>query len=261
VIGPRPKGAPIGDSDRQAADKRAAGEWAAGLVRSGMVVGLGTGSTADHAVRRLAERLRFGDLADVVGIPTSNQVAFRARQLGIPLTTLETHPVIDLTIDGADEVDPCYNLIKGGGGALLREKIVAQASQREVIVVDGTKRSQRLGTRHSLPVEVVDFGWRPEALHLASLGGRVRMRTAADGWPFRTDQGNLILDAELGPIDDPRALADSLLGRAGVVEVGLFCGLVSDLVVATPAGIDHQRTTRQSATWRPDSPNPEVVHP
>lgn len=152
--------------------KRLAAEWAAELVEAGMVLGLGTGSTAVFALRRIAERLAEGSLTDVTGIPTSEGAAATAAELGLPVTSLEEHPVIDLTIDRADEVDPALNLIKGGGGALLREKIVAQASRREVIVVDSSKRSQRLGTHHSLPVEVVQFGCRPEALHLESLGGQ-----------------------------------------------------------------------------------------
>lgn len=200
----------------QDAEKRAAAQRAAGLIRPGMIVGLGSGSTADFALHYLAGRLADGELAAVTGIPTSEKVAVEARRLGVPLTGLDQHPVIDLTIDGADEVDPGWNLIKGGGGALLREKIVAQASRREVIVVDHTKRSPRLGTQHSVPVEVAAFGWRPEALHLEALGATVSLRRGNDGLPFRTDQGNLILDAGFGPIEGIAELAASLLARAGV---------------------------------------------
>ena len=227
-------------SDNRQDQKRAAAEWAADLVCSKMVVGLGTGSTAIFAVRQIAARITEGDLTDVVAIPTSTGVAVTARTLGIPLGDLDQHPVIDLTIDCADEVDPHLNLVKGGGGALLREKIVAQATRREVIVVDAAKCSSRLGTHHLLPVEVVDFGWRPEALYLESLGATVTQRKTADGSVFRTDQHNFILDADLGPIDDPEALVAALLARAGVVEVGLFCGLVSDLVVGTTTGVEHR---------------------
>lgn len=223
--------------------KRVAAEWAAGLVEAGMVVGLGTGSTAVFALRRIAERLAEGSLTDVRGIPTSEGAAATAAELGIPITTLEEHRVIDLTIDGADEVDPCLNLIKGGGGALLREKIVAQASHREVIVVDASKRSPRLGTRHSLPVEVVEFGWCPEALHLESLGAKIIRRATADGPPFRTDQGNFILDCDFGPIEDPEKMELRLIARAGVVAVGLFCGLATDLVIGSHDGVEH-RTRR-----------------
>ena len=222
----------------QDAEKRAAARRAVGLIRPGVVVGLGSGTTADFALHYLAARLDKGELAGIAGIPTSEQIGTEARRLGVPLTDLEAHPVIDLTIDGADEVDPDWNLIKGGGGALLREKIVAQASRREVIVVDHTKCSPRLGTRHSVPVEVAVFGWRPEALHLETLGATVSLRRGRDGSVFRTDQGNLILDAGFGPIEDPAALAASLLSRAGVAEVGLFCGLVSDLIIATPDGVE-----------------------
>ncbi len=205
-----------------------------------MVVGLGTGSTAIIAVRRIAERLGNGTLSDIVAIPSSRVTAAEAASLGIALASLEEHPVIDLTIDGADEVDPSLNLIKGGGGALLREKIVAQASRREVIVVDAAKCSPQLGTRFYLPVEVVDFGWRPEADFLESLGGPATLRRRSDGTALRTDQGNWILDWSHGVVDDPEALEARLLGRAGVVEVGLFCGLTSDLVIGTPTGIEHR---------------------
>jgi ribose 5-phosphate isomerase A len=165
----------------QEAEKRAAAARAAGLVRPGMLVGLGAGTTAGFVLGYLAARLGRGELPGVAGIPTSTTVEAKARRLGIPLTDLQAHPVIDLTIDGADEVDPEWNLIKGGGGALLREKIVAQASRREVIVVDHTKLSPRLGTHHALPVEVVEFGWRPEAAYLECLGAEVSLRRAGMG--------------------------------------------------------------------------------
>jgi ribose 5-phosphate isomerase A len=243
----------------QAASKRRAAESATGLVESGMVVGLGSGTTAEFAVHRLAERLEAGELRDVVGVPTSTVVAKLALALGIPLTDLSAHPTIDLTIDGADEVDPQWNLIKGGGGALLREKIVAQATRREVIVVDDTKLSPRLGTHHRVPVEVVDFGWRPEALHLESLGAKVDLRSTAGGSPFRTDGGNFILDADMGPLDDPAGVAASLMQRAGVVEVGLFVGLVDDLVVGSDQGVEHRSGRRAPfGPSTPDSPSRPV---
>jgi ribose 5-phosphate isomerase A len=223
--------------------KRVAAEWAAELVEPGMVVGLGTGSTAVFALRRIAKRLADSSLTDVTGVPTSEGAAATAIELGIPVTSLEEHPVIDLTIDGADEVDPALNLIKGGGGALLREKIVAQASRREIIVVDSSKCSPRLGTHHGVPVEVVEFGWRPEARHLESLGARVSRRAAGDGSPFRTDQGNLILDCDFGPVENPAEMELRLIARAGVAAVGLFCGLTSDLVIGSRDGVEH-RTTR-----------------
>ena len=219
--------------------KRAAAEEAVNLVRSGMVLGLGHGTTVHYALVKLAQFLRSGALKDIVGVPCSTQVEAEARELGIPLTTLDEHPVLDLTIDGADEVDPALNLIKGGGGALLREKIVAQASRREAIVVDEGKLSPVLGTRCAVPVEVVPFGWRTQVPFLAALGGEVTLRRGADGDPFRTDGGNLILDCRFGPISDPVALARALDGRAGIVGHGLFLRLATDLFVAGPAGVRH----------------------
>jgi ribose 5-phosphate isomerase A len=221
--------------------KQQAAERAAEFVQSGMVVGLGAGSTAIFAVRRIARLLQDGQLREVRGVPCSIQTGEAAQQLGIPLTSLEEHPTLDLTIDGADEVDPALNLIKGGGGALLREKIVAQASRREIIVVDADKLSPRLGTRWAVPVEVAAFGWRSQALFLESLGARVVLRQNPAGSAYTTDQGNLILDCHFGPLAQPEALADRLAGRAGIVEHGLFLGLASEVIVAGPAGIRHLR--------------------
>ncbi len=221
--------------------KRLAGEYAVRFVASGMVVGLGHGSTAIFALRRIARMLQTGELRDVMGVPCSRQVEAEARRLGIPLTTLEEHPVVDLTIDGADEVDPHLDLIKGGGGALLREKIVAQASRREIIVVDDSKLSPALGTRWAVPVEVVPFGWRTQQLYLESLGATVTVRRQEGGHPFRTDQGNLILDAHFGPIADPPRLAAQLERRAGIVAHGLFLALATDVVVVGAEGLRHMR--------------------
>jgi ribose 5-phosphate isomerase A len=220
--------------------KRAAGEYAAEWVESGMTVGLGTGSTAIWAIRRIGERLADGSLRDVQGIPTSTASADEARAFGIPLTSLADHPVVDLTIDGADEVDPELNLIKGGGGALLHEKVVAQASRREVIVVDESKPSPALGTHFALPVEVLEFGWKAEASYLESLGGTPTLRYVDGGEPFVTDEGNWILDAAFGPIDDVPRLAGALSARAAVMEHGLFLGLATDLLIATATGIEHR---------------------
>ena len=219
--------------------KQQAAERAVEFIESGMVVGLGHGSTALCAVRRIAELLKSGALRGIVGIPCSVVIGDEAQSLGIPLTTLEDHPVVDLTIDGADEVDPHLNLIKGGGGALLREKIVAQSSKREVIAVDESKLSPVLGTRWAVPVEVVAFGWRPQAEFLESLGARVTLRTHTDGTIFETDQGNLILDANFGPIANPGALAEQMARRVGIVEHGLFVGLATDVIVAGATGIRH----------------------
>ncbi len=218
--------------------KQQAGERAVDFVESGMIVGLGVGSTAVFAVRKLARLLQSGTLRDIYGIPCSLSVESEAQRLGIPLTTLEEHPVVDLTIDGADEVDPALNLIKGGGGALLREKIVAQASRREIIVVDEGKLSQRLGERWAVPVEVVPFGWGATRRYIEGLGAQVTLREK-DGAVYHTDQGNLILDCAFGPIDDLAQLDHALAARAGIVEHGLFLGLATDLIVAGESGIRH----------------------
>jgi ribose 5-phosphate isomerase A len=221
--------------------KQQAAEKAVEFIESGMVIGLGHGSTAIFAVRRIAELLQAGALKEIIGIPCSTQVEVEARQLGIPLTTLEEHPVIDLTIDGADEVDPNLDLIKGAGGALLREKIVAQASRREIIVVDESKLSPALGTHRALPVEVAPFGWRAQAAYLETLGARVSVRHASKGALFKTDQGNLIIDCNFGPIAQPALLGAALSERAGIVEHGLFLGLATDVIVAGTEGVHHLR--------------------
>ena len=221
--------------------KRQAAERAVDFVESGMVVGLGSGSTARYALERIAQRLAAGELKGVSGVPTSLQVEKEAGQFGIPLTTLEAHPQIDLTIDGADEVDPDLNLIKGGGGALLREKIVAQVSQREIIVVDESKLSEKLGTRFPVPVEVLPFGWKVVADYLELLGASASLRRGANGRPLETDQRNWILDAAFGPLEDPQPVAEQLEHRAGVVAHGLFLGLATDVIVAGQGGPRHLR--------------------
>ncbi len=217
--------------------KRAAAARAVAEVSSGMILGLGAGSTALMALEELGRLIAAGRLADVVGVPCSDQVAADAARLGVPLTSLEEHPVIDLTIDGADEVDEDLNLIKGGGGALLREKIVAQASRREIIIVDESKLSPRLGLRWPLPVEVLPFGLASQEAFLKSLGAAVKRRLDAEGRPFRTDSSNFILDAAFGPIADPAALSRRLDARAGIVEHGLFVGLADEVVVAGQGGV------------------------
>jgi ribose 5-phosphate isomerase A len=221
--------------------KQAAAEHAvANFVKSGMVVGLGHGSTALYAARHLAELLKAGKLKDIQGVPCSLAVEREAKRLGIPLTTLDEHPGVDVTIDGADEIDPDLNLIKGGGGALLREKIVAQASAREVIVADHTKQSPALGTKFRLPVEALPFGWRLQAEYLAGLqGGKIKLRKNESSGPFLTDQGNYLLDCDFGAMEDLHGLARAIESRAGILEHGLFLDLATDLVVAGPDGVQH----------------------
>jgi ribose 5-phosphate isomerase A len=221
--------------------KKAAAQHALRFLESGMVVGLGHGTTAVFAVEGLASLLNSGDLEGIVGIPCSRQTRTMAESLGIIVSSLDQHPVIDVTIDGADEVDPRLNLIKGGGGALLREKIVAQASRREVIIVDGSKLSPTLGHRRTVPVEVIPFGWRQQAEYLEALGARVTVRKAEGGSLFITQQGNVILDCGFGPLSDPEGLAEAIKRRTGVVEHGLFVGLATDVIVSGPDGIRHLR--------------------
>ena len=217
--------------------KRHAAEQAADFVESGMIVGLGHGSTAAFAVRRIAEQLELGELANIIAVPCSNEVAAMANDLGIPLTSLDAHPDVDLTIDGADEVDPALNLIKGGGGALLREKVVALASRREIIVVDESKLSRQLGTRFALPVEVAPSAAAAEAEYLESLGAAVTRRGGDS--PFLTDGGNVILDCRWPGIEDPQELARRLDVRPGIAAHGLFLGLATDLIVAGDHGVRH----------------------
>jgi ribose 5-phosphate isomerase A len=217
--------------------KRSAAEAAVQQVKSGMVVGLGFGSTAIHALRAIGTKIQSGELERVLGVPTAPSIARAAVEVGIPLTTLEAHPVIDLTIDGADEVDPQLNLIKGGGGALLREKIVAQASMRLVIVVDDSKMSDRLGKLFKLPVEVNTFGWGAQVRFLEELGASVFLRKTEAGEPFLTDSGNHILDCDFGLIDDPERLARQLEGRAGIAEHGLFLGLAHEVIIGAREGL------------------------
>jgi len=217
--------------------KREAGEYAVRFVESGMVVGLGTGSTAIHAVRRIGALLRGGELRHIVGVATSIGTLNEAKELGIPLLADDLPREIDITIDGADEIDPTFNVIKGGGGALLREKIVAQASRRLVIVVDERKLSPQLGVTWPVPIEVMRYGYWSQVRYLTSLGGQVNLRLGGDGAPYITDNGNWIIDCNFGPIDELGTLARQLETRAGIVEHGLFLNLATDLVVAGVDGI------------------------
>ena len=224
--------------DPQAALKKESAEYAVTqYIRSGMAVGLGTGSTSIFAIRRIGALLKSGELKDIIGFATSQASWDAAVELGIPMMTDDLPRNIDVTIDGADEVDPQLNLVKGGGGALLREKLVAQASAKEIIIVDESKLSARLGTRHVLPIEVMHFGWRSQARFLESLGAKYVVRQTHSGEEYRTDQGNMILDCDFGPIADCVQLARALEARTGIVDHGLFIGLASVVVVAAASGI------------------------
>lgn len=221
-------------SDAREAEKRAAGEAAAELVKDGMAVGLGTGSTATWMIAALGRRVQTG--LSIVGIPTSERSAAQARQVGIPLVTFANRPRLDLTIDGADEIaQGSLNLVKGLGGALLREKIVAAASDRMVVVGDHAKLVDQLGAT-PVPVEVVEFGWQTTRVRIEALGGRPVLRMAADT-PFRTDGGNLILDCSFGLMDDPAGLETRLKATLGVIATGLFIGMAQTAYVAGPDGV------------------------
>ncbi|HEY1757071.1 MAG TPA: ribose-5-phosphate isomerase RpiA [Bryobacteraceae bacterium] len=216
--------------------KMAAAESAAALVADGMVVGLGSGSTAKFAVDAIGRRVKEG--LRIVGVPTSERTAAQARALGIPLSTLAELSQIDLTIDGADEVsEGRLNLIKGGGGALLREKIVASVSKRLEIVIHDSKLVKELGRKFPMPAEVVPFGWQATARQLALLGANPVMRRGPDGEPFRSDGGNYILDCAFGGISSEEAMADQLDHVVGLVEHGLFIGMATQVHIAGADGV------------------------
>lgn len=212
--------------------KKEAGERAVNFIQSGMIVGLGTGRTAYYAVKKIGELINSGVLKDIKAIPTSKRTEELAAEFGIPMTTLADNPVIDVTIDGADEVDEDLNLIKGGGGALLREKVIAQASKMFVVVVDDSKLSNRLGEKWAVPVEVIPFAKEVVEIYLKSLGGDVKLRIKNEDDIFITDEGNVILDTNFGFIDDYIGLDKKLKCRAGIVEHGIFIGLTNEIVVA-----------------------------
>lgn len=222
--------------------KRLAAAAAVDAVQSGMIVGLGTGSTAALMVQELGLRLQDGRLRNIVGIPTSEQSARQARTLGIPLTTLAEQPTLDVTIDGADEIDPQLDLIKGLGGSLLREKIVASSSSRFIIIGDQRKLVKRLGTRAPLPVEVIPFAQRPVSDFLRALGSHPIIREK-DGETFITDEGNIILDCHFAEIVNPGQLAREIKSCPGVVEHGFFLDMATEAIVATSTGIE--RFTRK----------------
>jgi ribose 5-phosphate isomerase A len=203
-------------------------------IRSGMVVGLGTGSTATHFIRGLGEKLRTG--MKVVAIPTSEESRRLAEEVGISLTTFKEHLDIDVTVDGADEVSPHLDLIKGLGGALVREKIVAHASKRVIIVVDDSKLVRQLGAKTVIPVEVISLAADRVIFQLRELGGEAVVREK-NGQPFISDNGNTIVDWKHGVVDDPAALEKQLKGMTGVVDSGIFAGVASAVIVAASSGI------------------------
>ena len=208
-------------------------------VESGMVLGLGTGLTANFAIREISRLLKEGSLKDIVGIPSSNQTEKLALELGIPLITFEQKSEIDLNIDGADEVDPDLNLIKGGGGALLREKIIAQSSTRNIIVIDEQKISQKLGTKWAVPVEIIEFSYKPVAKYLEDLGAEVALRKNQNGEIFKTDHGNIIADCNFGQIENLNELNQALNSKAGIVEHGLFIGITDEVIIGKPDTIEY----------------------
>ena len=218
-----------------------AGRRAAAMVESNTVLGLGTGSTAAAFLAQVAARIEDGSLCDLRAVSTSKETARKAVRLGIRITTLNRAPVVDLTVDGADEVDANLNLIKGAGGALFREKIVAQASRKLLIVVDDSKRVEVLGGGRPLPVEVVPFAREYVRRMLASLGAKVSARRNPDGTLFATDNGNRIFDAGFGPIRNPRRLAEKLDRTAGIAAHGLFLDLADEVIVASDTGIRHMK--------------------
>ena len=211
--------------------KKTAAEKAVEYIEDGMVVGLGTGSTVYYAIVKIAELLKSNSLKNIFCIPSSNSTEELARKLEIPLTDFNEHQSIDLTIDGADEVDEQLNLIKGGGGALLREKILAQASNKFIIVVDESKLSKKLGEKFFLPVEIFPFAEKPEKNFLEKLGAKVKKRKN-NSQCFYTDQNNIILDSKFEFIEDPFSLGKTLDSRAGIAGHGLFNGMADLLIVA-----------------------------
>ena len=218
--------------------KQWAAERGASLVESGTVLGLGSGTTATLVVQAIGRRLREGSLRNVVGVPSSSAITAVARESGVPLTTLDEHPVLDLDLDGADEVDPNLDLIKGLGGALLWEKIVAVASKRVVILVDESKLVDRLGTKAPLPVEVIPFGWRTHIPFVESLGAKPELRKNPDGKPFVTDEGNYILHCRFDGIPDPAGLEARLRSRPGVIGTGLFVGIAHEVIIGRAGGVE-----------------------
>jgi ribose 5-phosphate isomerase A len=224
--------------------KQTAGRKAVDFIESGMVIGLGTGSTVLYTLEELSRRLKEGALKDITCMASSMRTEQLAMQLGLPLTDFRQMTRIDITIDGADEVDEHLNLIKGGGGALLREKILAQNSTRFIVIVDQSKLSKFLGEKWSVPVEVLPFAWQAEATYIESIGGECRIRKSGGKELYRTDQYNYILDCHFGIIENPGAMADLLDRRAGIMGHGLFINLATDLIVGNNEDWKHMQSER-----------------
>ena len=223
-------------SPEQLREKQMAGAEAVKYIENGMLIGIGTGTTAAYMIQALAQRMREG-LRIVGAVPTSEATAQLASKLGIPLTDLDTHPQLDLDIDGADEIDGQLRLIKGAGGALLREKIVATASRRFIIIADSSKVVGQLGHTFPVPVEIIPFARTPVQLQLQALGAQVQLRQR-DGQVFRTDGGNIILDCFFpNGISDPQTLHASIKSIVGVVESGLFLNMVERAIIGSTRGI------------------------
>ena len=225
--------------------KHRAARAALSHVHSGMIVGLGTGSTAEAFLTELAAALRNGQLKDIRGVPTSRNSENRARKLGIPLSTLGDTPLCDVTVDGADEIAPNLDLIKGLGGALLREKIVAQNSKKLVIIADEAKVVPHLGARAPLPVEVAQFGYETHEAFLRTLGADPKLRTSPGGMVFVTDNGNYIYDCHFPQgIKDPRAIEMKLEDRAGIVDCGFFLALATTALIGTDSTVKEMHRPR-----------------
>ena len=220
--------------------KKIAANKAVEFVESGMTVGLGTGSTAEFAIESIAKKFEEKVIKNLVFIASSKRTENFAEKLGIRISNFKKNLDIDINIDGADEVDSQMNLIKGGGGALLREKVLAQASKKNVVIVDESKISDFLGEKWSVPVEVLPFAWKLEHKYLESIGAKAELRKDTDRNIFITDQDNYILDCNFGLIKDPKNLSITLSSRAGIMEHGIFADTTTDLIVGTKNGVIHK---------------------
>lgn len=218
--------------------KRKAAEKAVEFIKSGMVLGFGTGTTFNHVLNVISEKMQSGELNNIVGVPSSERTQKLSDQLNIPTSKLSKNTTLDLTIDGADEVDDKFNLIKGGGGAHLREKIVAQASKQYIIIVDESKISKSLGEKWAIPIEVIKMAFEVEVKFLQSLGAKVKPRLNNNNNLFVTDEGNYIVDADFGVIKNPKELASKFEKRAGIIEHGLFINMADCVVVAKDDSIE-----------------------